>query len=294
MKLKIKAIFLFLFFLCGQVFYADEFSALDFPAGKEKLAQYFKEAMEKARQKVEKVGGAPAIPFTTTIVYCETEKEFLQKAGMNPEHFIAAANAAQAVIYLNGERLRALNPDENFGVLVHEYAHLFVGRQAVEPLPRWLDEGLAMLLAGEWSLGKSIQMAMAHLWGNHIPFSRLESSFPASPPELSLAYLQSCSMCQFLIRQFFARGGISAMLKILADPEQGRKFIAQLDEPIIMKSLEEQWKKYLGNRWWNIIFLFSSGTIFWFAMTLFFLLAYLKKRKQKLEQIKVWEEEGFF
>jgi ABC-type multidrug transport system permease subunit len=61
-----------------------------------------------------------------------------------------------------------------------------------------------------------------------------------------------------------------------------------------MKSLEEQWKKYLGNRWWNIIFLFSSGTIFWFAMTLFFLLAYLKKRKQKLEQIKVWEEEGFF
>lgn len=293
MNLKNIFVILSLFIFLTAIPAADFFT-LEFPAEKEKLAQHFKDSMEKARLKVEKVGGAPAVPFTTTIVYCESEKEFLQKAGMNPEHFIAAANAAQAIVYLNGERLRALNPDESFGVLVHEYAHVFIGRQAVEPLPRWLDEGLAMHLAGEWSLGKSIQMATAHLWGNHIPFSRLESSFPASSPELSLAYLQSYSMCQFLIRQFFGDRGVSAMLKILADPAQGRKFVAQLDDPIIMRSLEELWKKYLGNKWWNIVFLVSSGTIFWFAITIFFLLAYLKKRKQKLEQMKVWEDEGFF
>ena len=266
---------------------------MDIPPEQAALSPFLLEAAEKAKTLVERYGGAPFTSFTTTLIYCPTEKEFLKRAGMRPEHIIAAASPARSAIFINGERFRSLNPDEAFRVIIHEYAHVFIGQQVSASPPRWLDEGLAMHLAGEWSFSQSVQLAITHLFGNTIPFSRLESSFPEEQSALNLAYLQSYSMTSFLMGRFFG-GNLPTFLKRLSDPSELSKLIIQLQDPLILKSLEEQWKKYLGGRFWNVIYILTSGTVLWFVLTIIFLLAYLKKRRQKKEQEKVWEAEGFF
>ncbi len=264
-----------------------------FPKGREHTAEFFLKTAEAARAKV---NGYVANPVVAPIrlIYCPTERDFLQASGLTPEHFLACAVPQRRSIYINGDRLRPLNPNQVYSVLVHEYAHIHIGLRAAAPLPRWLDEGLAMHLSDEWTFGNSLRLSAARFLGKFIPFSRLEQTFPSEQSALHLAYLQSYSLTDFIIKRFFGGSGLKGFLRRLSDPREGTRIIEQLRDPIILKSIEEQWKTKTGGWWRNTLFLVTSGTTLWFALASFFIYAYLKKRKQQKEQIKIWEEEEQF
>jgi hypothetical protein len=73
--------------------------------------------------------------------------------------------------------------------LQHELAHVVVpeivggGR-----LPRWLDEGLARVVAGEHGLEDLSVLARARLVGRHLPLRALVDGFPPGPTDAALAY----------------------------------------------------------------------------------------------------------
>jgi hypothetical protein len=262
----------------------------EFPQDKEKAADFFLALAESAIGYFKQQGFDPP-DEKVLLVYCATEKDFLQKSGLNPEHIVACASSEKKAIYINGERFQTLKQEDLLPVLIHEYAHIYLGLKIQAPLPRWLNEGLAMHLAGEWTLGDSLQLSLARVMNRFIPFSHLTSGFPSEQSEMRIAYLQSYSMTDFIMKNFFGKGGLNAFLKRLENQNVAYEISMKLHDPIILKSLEVQWKQSLGARWRNILYILVSGSFFWFFITVLFLYAYIKKRKQKKEQEKIWEEE---
>lgn len=77
-------------------------------------------------------------------------------------------------------------------VLLHELAHLGVQEAAAgQPVPRWLNEGAARVLAGEHSVEDLELLARARIADALLPLAALGGGFPADRARASLAYAQS-------------------------------------------------------------------------------------------------------
>lgn len=288
---------LILFYLLGYFIFGETASRkdsghfiADFPEDKKKAAEFFLALAERAVLFFNEQELDPP-KDKILLVYCSTEQDFLRKSGVKPEHFVACASSERKAIFINGERFQTLKQEEILPVMIHEYAHIYLGLKIPATLPHWLNEGLAMHLAGEWSLGDSVHLSLARVMNKFIPFSRLTMGFPSGKSEIRMAYLQSYSMTNFIIINFFGKGGLKPFLKRLERPRDSFEIISKLQDPLILKSLEVQWKKNLGARWRNTIYFILSGSFLWFFITLLFIYAYFKKRKQKKERMKTWEEE---
>jgi len=76
--------------------------------------------------------------------------------------------------------------------LHHELAHVLVRSAARDAaMPRWLDEGLARVLAGEHGIDDLRVLAQARLADRFLPLAALEQGFPAGSADAALAYAQS-------------------------------------------------------------------------------------------------------
>lgn len=77
-------------------------------------------------------------------------------------------------------------------VLLHELAHVAARDAAAGTrLPRWLDEGIARVVAGEHGPEDLSVLARARVGDRLIPFAALEESFPGRADQAALAYAQS-------------------------------------------------------------------------------------------------------
>lgn len=83
--------------------------------------------------------------------------------------------------------------------LRHELAHV-VARSAVSPpagggagtaMPRWLDEGIARVAAGEHGIDDMGILARARLADRFLPLAALEAGFPAGAADAALAYAEA-------------------------------------------------------------------------------------------------------
>lgn len=103
-------------------------------------------------------------------------------------------------------------------ILYHEYAHVLIRALARNHVPLWLNEGLAQWAAGETTIHLEERLARGE---KIIPFSRFEKSFDGlSPAEVSLAYVQSLSLTDFLIELF----GEAQIIELLKDLGEGATF----------------------------------------------------------------------
>lgn len=77
-------------------------------------------------------------------------------------------------------------------VLLHELAHLGAREAAGgRPLPRWLDEGAARVIAGEHSSEDLSVLARARVGDSLIPLAALAEGFPHDQAHAALAYAEA-------------------------------------------------------------------------------------------------------
>lgn len=157
-------------------------------------------------------------------------------------------------------------------VLVHEFCHLLcaevTARAEVAP-PRWLDEGIAMWVSGEWDLGlewranHAALIADAATAGTLLSLRELDGGFP-SGPFFHLAYAQSLSFVEFLLGREGEEGLRRLLLALDADLDPdvalGRVYGLSLDEA------EKEWRDTLGRRGW-LRWLPSERVLWGFAWT---------------------------
>ena len=99
-------------------------------------------------------------------------------------------------------------------VIPHELTHLVFNTAVDNPYhfpPRWLNEGLAVYLSQGYDASDKGQVSAAARDGSIIPLTGLVGQFPTTRDRFSLAYAESVSAVDFIIRTF----GTDALVQLI-------------------------------------------------------------------------------
>ncbi|MDH5751096.1 MAG: peptidase MA family metallohydrolase [Deltaproteobacteria bacterium] len=176
------------------------------------------------------------------------------------------------------------------GVMRHELVHGVLDLALEVPVPLWLHEGLAILVAHELSYLDDAGLNARAVFGGLIPLSRLIAGFPADPAGRGQAYSQAASFVRFLL----ARNGMTGLHDLLREMDSGkdvfRAFSTVYGENL--PTLENEWRDGLTVRfsWWTLL---SASSLFVLIGTPLILAGALRRhleKKKRLTQMVLQEE----
>jgi hypothetical protein len=142
------------------------------------------------------------VPIGDTIhVYIagsDTEFRALQP-GTAPSWADATAYPSLGVIYLRSSRARHGQSKPLEQVMDHELVHILLGR-AFYPKrpPQWLQEGVAQVMAGEFTPRTTEDLAAGMLGGGLLSLEELSRGFPSDARRAKLAYAQSADFVAWI------------------------------------------------------------------------------------------------
>ncbi len=179
---------------------------------------------------------------------------------------MAFAVPARSLIVIDFSRMK--EPFTLEDTLKHELAHLAL--KSPKPIPRWFDEGIAQWVAGgfnEFYPLKGEKNLKAALTSDRlIPFWRLERAFPSDRQGLTLAYEQSKSIVEFLIKRY----GRDRLYRLINELQAGRDFAVAFRSvySVEFRKIVRRWKAevqrqytwlhFVSNNIYEILFFFGA------------------------------------
>ena len=234
-------------------------------------------------------------PFGQNSIYiCDNSLQFNEhRPSVGESWVVGFAIPAQRKIVLKSPSLARVSRKQFIKTLKHELSHLVLHHAVGKNwrlLPRWFDEGMAMINAGQWEWVDSFALVRMVLFSDPIPFEKLRDSFPMESGEARLAYAQSYSFCQFLQRTLQRRRFIS----LVDGMRRGIPLEAQLSRAVgrPFEQIVKAWYGRVRDKY-GVYPVLTSAAFFWFAVSLLFILAYLRKRRatrERLDQMQAEEE----
>jgi len=174
-------------------------------------------------------------------------------------------------------------------LLAHELSHLALAqRTGFYHAPRWLEEGLAMMVSTEWSWSDNVAMGRAAVFGGFLKLSSIERVNRFTGGKAHVAYAQSYLAVTHLFEEY-GRTMVGVMLDSLAGGASVDNALmaatgADLDE--FWRDLEIKWHKQF-----NLSSLFIDMLFFWIALAAIVVIAFIMKQKKRRAFYKKWEEE---
>ncbi|MBN1593229.1 MAG: hypothetical protein JW941_08310 [Candidatus Coatesbacteria bacterium] len=235
-------------------------------------------------------------PFGDNVIYiCDSDSDFRQFHPSVGDSWITGfAIPMKRKIVVRSPSLAKTTREQFIKTLRHEISHLVlhhaVGKN-VRLLPRWFDEGMAMINAGQWEWLDSWSLFQMVIFSDPLPFSAIRDAFPSGASEARLAYAQSYNFCLFLQttlkkQQFEA---------LVAGMRSGIPLGTQLERlfGVPFAKIEKVWYERVRDRYGVYPFLTSAG-VFWFLLTILMLVAYARKRRAARERLAEMEAEDEF
>ncbi|MFZ5515786.1 MAG: peptidase MA family metallohydrolase [Candidatus Zhuqueibacterota bacterium] len=183
-----------------------------------------------------------------------------------------------------------LSPENDIrAIIVHELTHLFVNKAAgSQPVPRWLNEGLAIYYSGEKAYASGSQVSKALLTGSLVELSDIDDVLEFHQEKAQLAYQQSYLAVVYLIGQY----QLPAVMRILSEISSGKTgndaFLTAIG--IDLWDFEDDWVEYVRSKFrWN--FLIDFDTYFWILLLLLFILVLVFIRRRNRKTLQRWESE---
>ncbi|MBX7255517.1 MAG: hypothetical protein K1Y02_04060 [Candidatus Hydrogenedentes bacterium] len=231
----------------------------------------------------------PAGPEPITVVVCGTIQEFAQLArGYTMPNVLGLAFPERGLILLKSPEL-VREPADYRGTVRHELVHVLLARNVnMDNVPRWLNEGIAMVLSGEFRYESTARVAQMYLSGKTIDYRNLEYVFLAPGRELEFgdAYAQSLSMTRFLLRKLGEEEFWRMVHSLKTEP-----LSTALRTRLNMNEIEfyDAWVRSL----WKFALVFSlvSGFSVFQLMALLTFAAYIRKRRRGQRLLREWETE---
>jgi len=174
-------------------------------------------------------------------------------------------------------------------VFRHELAHVAL-HDAVDgrPVPRWLNEGLAVFASGEGSITRLQTLWTATVANELMPLSRLERTFPTDAVGVSVAYAQAADVVRFLIRREDQQRFVTMLERI----RKGQEFDSALKDSygLDLATLEFEWREDVSRRYtfWPALF---SGSLIWVGAMGLFVFAWRRRKKRADATLARWERE---
>jgi len=174
-------------------------------------------------------------------------------------------------------------------VFVHEVAHVVLhwSYGESEP-PRWLEEGLAQVVAGEFDLRTQAILSRAALGGGLIPLSSLTRSWPRQPARARIAYAESRDFVLFVRH----RHGDQAVVDLVRGLAEGRTVEEALFAAtgFTLDEIQDTWQARLRRRYAWLPVLGGSGT-FWGIAALLLVAGWARKRRAKRRKLAQMAQE---
>lgn len=176
--------------------------------------------------------------------------------------------------------------------LKHELLHLFIGdieRKTSRKIPLWFNEGLAQWISGTPVFSDRSELRINALKGTLIPFEALTESFPETESKARLAYQQSESVVEFIVRDF----GQEALQEVIRGLKQGKDFESALVNTLGLTpgQLEIRWQAKLKPFWSAIIIIITSRTTLFIIMAMLVLIGFFIIRRRSRRRLEEMEKE---
>ncbi len=185
------------------------------------------------------------VNFRPSIVLISNQKKFRRLA--DHELVVAYALPRKNVVVIDSSKMNT-SPFTLQMIVQHELCHLLLHDHIDEAhLPRWLDEGICQWasdgLADIRMDVRRTRLPAAILSGGYFDLAKLAHRFPHDKNGLLLAYEQSKSVVEYMIRQYGPQG----MRDLLGLLRQGADldFAFESSFAISFDKFEDQWRNQL-------------------------------------------------
>ena len=168
-------------------------------------------------------------------------------------------------------------------VFAHELGHvvMYWTFGSNDP-PRWLEEGLAQVAAGEFDLQTQAILTRAAVGSGLIPLSSLTHSFPSDPARARIAYAQSRDFVLF-VRHRYGEDSVPELVREMAAGTTAELAIERATGASF-RDIETAWASRLERRYGWIPVLGGSGA-FWGLASVLLVLGWARKRTQKRRKL---------
>ena len=259
---------------------------IEAPESLEPLAAHLKDSNPQALQRMMDFMGLehPGLPIR--VILAPKESPLAQES---PEWISGYAVGQTSTIVLLTDRSLTYPNDSLNEVFLHEISHILAHRAAGEqPLPRWFDEGLAMMTARRWDLEDRARLVWAMVSDTQVSLDELNTLFNKDETSVRRAYV----LAYAFTRDLLEHTGQDTPKRILAKIQQGVSFpeaFAQTTSMTLTQAEEQFWSRQtLWNRWIPVAT--SSGMV-WLAITLLAFWAFTRQRKRAAAIKREWEED---
>jgi len=182
------------------------------------------------------------------------------------------------------------NSNHDLGeVFRHELAHIAL-EDAVSgrPVPRWFNEGFAVLASGETSYVRLQTLWTATVSDSLLSLGQMERTFPSTESQVDIAYAQAADIVRFLVRRE-EKHRFRGLISGLRDGEtMDRALLNSYGEETA--TLESEWREDVAKRYtfWPVLF---SGTVIWAGTLGLFAVGWRKRRRKAASTLARWERE---
>jgi len=258
------------------------------PETLEPLVTHLKEMNPTSLQHVMDVMGLQQPGPPIRVILAPKESPLAQDA---PEWMSGYAISQASTIVLFTDRTLSYPNDSLNDVFLHEIAHILAHRAAGgQPLPRWFDEGLAMMAARTWDFEDRARLVWAMVSATKVSLDELNSLFVRNDTSVRRAYVLAHAFTLDLLEH--TRGDVHK--QILAKVKHGLSFpeaFAQTTLITLTHAEEDFWSRQtLWNRWIPVAT--SSGMV-WLTITFLAVWAYTKQRKRSAAIKQQWKEDDW-
>jgi hypothetical protein len=174
-------------------------------------------------------------------------------------------------------------------LLGHEVAHVLIQRAAAgRPVPRWFNEGLAMLAEEAWDWGDRSRAVIALARGQQYRLAALDRSFGGSRSQVSGAYALSASFVRSVVGGFGREAPAEILARVAAGEDFETAFSAATGKTLAEAEGDFWRRRAIWNRWLPFV---TSPTTLWIAVTLLALLAIKHRRDRNRQLEEMWAEQ---
>lgn len=186
-----------------------------------------------------------------------------------------------SVVVLLAERTPSYPDGGLEEVLAHEVAHVLIHRASGgRPVPRWFDEGLAMLAARSWRLRDQTELALGVLSGPRVPLWKLDDLFRGDRRDVEHGY----ALAGTLVHDLLDRYGPAVPRIVLARVALGDTFEEAMHGATgttLIEIGEAFYERQASLKRW--IPILTSTAALWFGISLLAIVAGIRKRRRRAD-----------